>query len=359
MENIIESLLQWEKNKKGYPTQVQIHLTNYCNFKCIFCPTRTLVKELDRKKELTKEEWIRIIKEGNDLGVKEWHICGGGEPLLYTEDALAIMENIKKLNRYGEIITNGAFFQEDVARKIVEMEWDKIYISLDSPFAETQNFLRGVKCFEKIIDGAKNLVEWKEKLMKEKPHIYFHLVICSKNYQHVPEMVMLAHKLKVQGILLNALNVWKPEINKLKLNEKEKKEFKKVLEKSEKLAGKLKISTNIQEFLNFLFVEKANVMNEVMIKEVEKSNDSFASIACYYPWYNISIFPDGRTLPCFILKDEGESVKNKSLKEIWLGDCFTEMRQIFLENRLKEDCSKCNPWNLPKMKEIRDKLGIM
>jgi len=356
MEEIINSLSSWRKNEKGYPTQVQIHPTNYCNLRCIFCPTRALVKELDREKELTREEWLRIIEEGNELGVKEWHICGGGEPLFFTEDTLAIMKKIKELNKYGEIITNGTFFQEEVARKVVKMEWDKIYISLDSPIAETQNFLRGADCFEKTIDGIKNLVELKKNLRKEKPQIYFHSVICNKNYQQIPEMVKLAYKLKIQGVLLNALNLWKPEINKLKLNKKESKELKDVLEKSEKLISKLKISTNILDFSKFLFIERANVMNRAMMNEVKESKDTFSSVACYYSWYNISIFADGRTLPCFILKDEGESVKEKSLREIWSGDYFAEMRQIFLKNKLKEDCSKCNPWNLPKMKEIRSRL---
>jgi radical SAM protein with 4Fe4S-binding SPASM domain len=97
-------------------------------------------------------------------------------------------------------------------------------------------------------------------------------------------------------------------------------------------------------------------MNKAMIEEVKRSKDPFVSIACYYPWYNISIFADGRALPCFILKDKGENVREKSLKEIWFGKYFNEIREIFLKNKLKEDCSKCNPWNLPKMKEIRNEL---
>jgi radical SAM protein with 4Fe4S-binding SPASM domain len=169
-------------------------------------------------------------------------------------------------------------------------------------------------------------------------------------------MIKLAKKLGVNGICLNALNVWKPEINKLKLNEEEIEKVKEILRKGEKLAQKLEISTNIEDFLDFLFFEKANVMKKAMIEEVETNTNSFASIACYYPWYNISIFPNGRTLPCFILKDDGENVKEKSLKEIWFGDYFNKIRKTFSRNELKEDCSKCNPWNLPKMREIREKL---
>lgn len=356
-EGIIKSLVEWKENGKGYPTQAQIHLTNFCNLKCIFCPTRALVKELNREKELKLEEWLRIIQEGNDLGVREWHLCGGGEPLFFTQDALRIMEYIKNSGRYGEIITNGTFLKEEVTKEIVEMGWDKIYISLDSPYAKTQNFLRGINCFEQIIKGVKNISELKIRLKKEKPEVYFHSVICNKNYQQVSAMIKLAHKLKAQGVLVNALNIWKPEINRLKLNERERKELKGILEKSEELAIKLKISTNIHEFLKFLFVERANIMNKSMVSEVKKSETNFASIACYYPWFNLSIFPDGRTLPCFILKDEGENVKKKSLKDIWFGEYFTSIRKMFLKNKLKEDCAKCNPWNLPKMEEIRNRLS--
>jgi MoaA/NifB/PqqE/SkfB family radical SAM enzyme len=359
MEEIINSLLKWKESEKGYPTQIQIHPTNYCNLNCIFCPTKALVKKLDRKEELTKEEWLKVIEEGNDLGAKEWHICGGGEPFFFKDDALALMKKIKETGRYGEIITNGTFFQDSIVKEIVEMGWDKVYISLDSPYAKVQNFLRQANCFKKIISGVKNLIKWKKKLRKNKPEIYFHVVVCNKNYNQIVQMIKLAKKLNINGICLNALNVWKPEINKLKLNEKETEELKEILWKSKKLAKELGISTNVEDFLNFLFFEKANVMNKAMVEEVKINKNLFASIACYYPWYNISIFSDGRTLPCFILKDEGENVKNKSLKEIWFGEYFNGIRKMFFENKLKDDCSKCNPWNLPKMKEIRDKLQVL
>lgn len=356
MKKIINTLLNWKRCGKSYPTQIQIHPTNYCNLKCIFCPTRALVKQLNRKKELTREEWLKIILEGNEMGVEEWHICGGGEPFFFKEDALAIMKKIKEYEKYGEVITNGMFFENNVAREIVEMEWDKIYVSLDSPFEKTQNFLRQANCFKKIVRGIKNLVKWKEKLKRIKPEIYFHMVVCNKNFREIPEMVKFTKKMKVNGLFLNALNIWKPSINKLKLKPREEKELEKILKKSLELAKRFGISTNIQEFLNFLFIEKANIMNEAMVKEIKERMDIFSSIACYYPWYNISIFADGRTLPCFILKDEGENVKEKSLKEIWFGEYFNNIRKRFMENRLKEDCSKCNPWNLPKMKEIREML---
>jgi MoaA/NifB/PqqE/SkfB family radical SAM enzyme len=356
VDEIVKRIVEWKTKGKSYPYQVQIHLTNYCNLKCIFCPTRALVKELDRKKELSKEEWLRIIKEGNEMEVEEWNICGGGEPFFFINETIEIMKAIKEYEKYGEVITNGTFFSNEVARFLVEIGWDKIYISLDSPVAKTQNFLRGSACFGKIIDGVKNLVKWKRKLKSDVPDLSFHSVITNKNYYQLPELFKLAKKLRMNGIFLNALNIWEPEIEKLKLNSQQKKELFVILKKCIGLSSELNLESNVHEFVNFLYVEKANIMNKAMIEEVKIGEKDFASLACYYPWYNISIFADGRALPCFILKDEGESLKEKSLKEIWFGEYFNEIRKRFLKNKLKEDCSKCNPWNLPKMKEIRDRL---
>jgi MoaA/NifB/PqqE/SkfB family radical SAM enzyme len=358
VDEIVNRIVEWKTKGKSYPYQIQIHLTNYCNLKCIFCPTRALVKELDRKKELSKEEWLRIIKEGNEMKVKEWNICGGGEPFFFLNETMKIMKAIKEYGKYGEVITNGTFFSNEVARFLVEIEWDKIYISLDSPVAKTQNFLRGSVCFEKIINGVKNLVKWKGRLRRNVPNLFFHTVITNKNYYQLPKLFKLAKKLKVNGISLNALNIWKPEIKKLKLNSQQRKELVKILRKCIDMCTKFNLESNVHDFINFLYIEKANVMNKAMVEEVKMEKKDFSSLACYYPWYNISIFADGRTLPCFILKDEGENLREKSLKEIWFGNYFNEIRNKFLENKLKEDCSKCNPWNLPKMKEIRNKLKI-
>ena len=83
MEEKIRRLIKWSKSKKCDPIQIQAHFTNFCNLKCFFCPTRTLLKksEIKKDKELSKDDWFKLINESKELGVKEWHICGGGEPL--------------------------------------------------------------------------------------------------------------------------------------------------------------------------------------------------------------------------------------------------------------------------------------
>jgi MoaA/NifB/PqqE/SkfB family radical SAM enzyme len=182
------------------------------------------------------------------------------------------------------------------------------------------------------------------------------MVVCNKNYQKIPELVRLAHRLGVQELLLNALNVWRPEIETLKLNEVQERRLIPILRRSQALANQLGVSSNMAQFLQDRLFEKANVMDEVMVSEVG-AEVGFTTIPCYYPWYNMAIFPNGMVQACFIPKEKGEFVTAKSLEQIWFGRYFQRVREELLTHRLSEDCSKCNPWNLAKMREIRKKLA--
>lgn len=361
MKDIITCLKNWEDKGSGYPTQAQIHLTNFCNLKCSFCPTRALVKELDKKKELTEEEWLKIIDEGNEMGIREWHICGGGEPLFFKDTFMDVIEKIKNSGRRGELITNGTLFDEETIRKMVKLNWDKVFFSLDSPFGETQDELRGSKCFDKIIENVKLFSRIKKENNSHLPILCFHTVVCNKNYKQIPDMIGLAKKLDVQEVLLNALNIWKPEINELELNEVQEKELEHILKETRDLAQKMEVSTNADDFLKSELFKKANVMNDVLEKHVKdtgkKTSSKLLGIPCYYPWYNISIFADGTVQPCFIPQGKGEQIKGKTLEDMWLGECFSKIRKEMEKGKLTEYCARCNPWNLSKMDEIRKNLA--
>ena len=91
----------------------------------------TLLKKdlVNSSEELNEDVWLGIIDQGNKIGVKEWHICGGGEPLYFIEKAKSVMNKIKENGKHGEIITNGTMFTENMIKELVELGWDKIIFS--------------------------------------------------------------------------------------------------------------------------------------------------------------------------------------------------------------------------------------
>lgn len=357
MDERSKRIKEWIFYKPCGPIQIQAHLTNFCNLKCFFCPTRTLLKksEIKKNKELTKECWFRLIEESQELGVKEWHICGGGEPLFDQNLAHDVLVKIKKEGLYGEMITNGTLFTEKIIQDLVEQGWDKVTFSIDGHNAKIHNSIRGVPCFKEAVRNIKLFSRYKNKLDKDEPRLSFHTVVCNKNYNSLSKLFKLAKKLNVQDILFNALNIWSDDIKKLELNKEQQNKLNKNLEDLENLAKKLQIGTNIAEFRKLDMFNKANKIVQAMKTECETEN-TILNAPCYIPWYNMSIFADGRTQPCFILQDTGESCREKSLKDIWLNPYFDNIRQAMINKRLNVVCSRCNPWSFSKNKGIRDEL---
>lgn len=358
MNHIYESLLSWARAGRGNPAQAQIHLTNLCNLACVFCPTRTLIGSgVKRENELSKDEWLSIIDQGNELGVMEWHICGGGEPLFDKDVALSVMQRIKDSGRSGELITNGTLFNDVDVGVIVNMGWDKIFFSLDSPSAETHNDIRGADCFGKVTKNIRLFSDAKGRRKLSKPALCLHMVVCNKNYNRIADMVRLASELGVQEVVINALNVWKKEMAALELSGMQEAEMQNVLRDAIKCADELGIGNNFREFLKSDLLNKANEMDDAMKgSRADTHEEDFKNASCYYPWYNISIFADGTVQPCFIPQGVGERLMKKSLKDIWNGPVFNSARKECLKGQLSGYCARCNPWNLPKMEELRNYL---
>lgn len=357
MSKIIPRLKQWKEGDERPPLIAQVHFTNRCNLSCDFCPTVASKEkdEIDLSNELDKDRWLEIIREGNEMGIEEWHICGGGEPLFEKEIALDLMEEMKGDGSRGEIITNGTILDRDGASRIVNMDWDLVTFSLDGPNKRINDKIRSEGSFEKVVKNSKLLSKLRNG---SKPFLRIHTVVCNENYDKLAEMVELTNRIGFDEIRFNSMNVWNEAGEKLKLDSKHVREAKESLKMAEKIADEVDVNTNVEEFLEHNLLEHANEIDEAMkntTKEIEEQT-SFENISCYYPWYNISIFADGRAAPCFLFHD-GVSVKNKSLREVWYGDFFDDVRKRFLNDDLKDECKNCNAWNVEKMEEIRNELN--
>lgn len=358
MESIIERL----KNSvvrggltRG-PYQIQFHLTDSCNLQCIFCPTKTLLpkENLNVQNELTIPQWLTLIEQAVKLGAEEFHICGGGEPFFFREKALAVMRRIKELGASGEVITNGTMFTSGSIRAIVRMGWNKITFSIDGPTADIHDAIRGRPSFGRIVSAMQEFTKFKKELDAEKPQLCIHFVVCSLNYKSIPQMISLCMRAGADTFLIQALNVWSDDMLRYKLTAEQETELQGILKEVLAEAEAAGLATNIQDFLRHDLFSKANVMDKAM--EASSAGDSFIGAPCFMPWYNLSVFADGRTLPCFILRDKGLSLKDHTLEDIWESEYFNSLRKQMLTVRLGQDCARCNPWSLAKTEEIRSAL---
>lgn len=342
------------------PFQLGMHLTNRCNLRCPFCPTKNLL--LDRglvtaERELSTGQWLRLLDQAADLGVQEAHICGGGEPLFAYGKAMAVMRHIKELGKYGELVTNGTRFRPETASDLARMGWDKITFSIDGPTGEVHDRMRGNGCFRRVVDAIAQTTRLKRELQVGKPRLAVATVVCTLNYRSIPEMITLCKDLGIGAFSIQALNVWTDSIREYQLTDRQRTWLRPVLEAAHERAEAQGIVTNIPGFLRHGLLGKANAMDKAR-RGVPRPMHSphILNAACYMPWYNVSVLPDGTIQPCFVLRGKGRSFREHSLKGAWESGCFESLRRRMLGNRPTKDCAMCNPWDFTRTEEIRQQL---
>jgi len=353
MEEKIERILKWARGEKAMPYSIEISPTLRCNLNCLFC--WRYGKKVNYGEELSLEDYKRILKEANQLGVKEIRIIGGGEPLM-RKDIIEIMKLVKKYRMFGYICTNGTLFTPDMIKVLVKIGWDHVKISFHGPNKKIQNNLSQGESFEKVIRNIKNFVLYKRKLKTEKPKLEIGFVLNKLNFRKIIQMIKLAKKLNVQAFFIEPLTVYTEKGRMLKLSKEEVQEFKKLAKKAFTFANGLE--TNLQQFFSTELIENTGRMIKEIRKMIKNKKRNFLSIPCYEPWWRMGIRVDGWVCPCgFLDQSTTENVKKKSLKEIWFGDYFEKRRKDLMNKNIPEYCQKCCTTLVQYNKIIRDELS--
>lgn len=123
--------------------EVDLHITNRCNFNCEHCV-------YDSGKWDMPDISLETVKKLNNgfkrMNVKEVHITGG-EPLV-NEEVFDIIDYLHKEGYLVRIQSNGYLINEDIAKKLKKCGADHILISIDG-LGETHNTFRGnTRAFE-------------------------------------------------------------------------------------------------------------------------------------------------------------------------------------------------------------------
>jgi MoaA/NifB/PqqE/SkfB family radical SAM enzyme len=113
--------------------RVYVELTNKCNLSCSTCMRNVWDAEYG---EMSDQVFERIL-----LGLEQWaekpeiFIGGYGEPLFHP----GVLHLVKQAKRRGyrvSLITNGILLTEDIARKLIDLKLDMLWVSLDGASAE-------------------------------------------------------------------------------------------------------------------------------------------------------------------------------------------------------------------------------
>jgi MoaA/NifB/PqqE/SkfB family radical SAM enzyme len=363
-------ILKWFKGKKQPPFKIDLELHRRCNSRCLSCSRRASrdygkLNEISEKLEMPVEKWLGVVDEAAELGVREWHIAGGGEPLFLPNMTIPVMKRIKSHGMLGILTTNGTLWKDEYIEDVIKFGWDRIHFSVDGPNPKVHDYLRGVPgTFRKVLGVIDKFKGLKKKYHTDKPMLNINTVLSRKNYMLLPQMVMLAKKHGIGFMFVDPLIVYSQAGKKLKMSKEEMEKFPKFLNRAKELAEKFGIDNNfsgLESNLNEELIEKSSRMNEVVGEDVERMKKlrvkkflrDFLTVPCYKPWFHMTIKCDGRTTSCDVPVTGGDNIKNKSLEEVWNGHYFNWLREGLASGKIPDFCAQCNPSHTSQRRRMR------
>ena len=151
--------------------------TRKCNLKCVHCYTASEYK--DYKGELTTEEAKNMIKDLGEFKVPAI-LFSGGEPLL-RKDLFELAEFAIECGVKPTLSTNGTLITKEKAKKIKEIGFTYVGISLDG-IGEVNDMFRGVKgAFVKAMEGFRNCVDVGQR-------VGLRLTLTKRNYKDLEQI---------------------------------------------------------------------------------------------------------------------------------------------------------------------------
>lgn len=129
--------------------------TQRCNLRCVHCYSKSENKIYPN--ELTTDEAKVFVKDLSEFGVKVL-LFSGGEPLL-RHDLFEVARLASDQGLRAVLSTNGTLITEPVARRLKNVGFSYVGISLDG-IGETNNKFRGKEeAFELAVQGIRNCLK--------------------------------------------------------------------------------------------------------------------------------------------------------------------------------------------------------
>jgi pyrroloquinoline quinone biosynthesis protein E len=300
--------------KPGPPLWLLAELTYRCPLHCVFCYNP--VDYAEQGNELSTEDWMRVLRQGRELGAVQ---CGlsGGEPLV-RDDLELIVAEAHRLGYYTNLLTSGVGLTPARAASLKAAGLDHVQLSFQDSTREMNDFLSHTKTFE-----LKNRVA--QTIKDQGWPMVMNVVIHRLNIDHIDRIIGMAAEFGAEYIeLANTQYYSWAYLNRdhlLPTHEQLRRAEAITDEWRRKLEGRMRI----------FFV--APDYHEGKPKK------------CVNGWGSmfLTVTPDGTALPCHTAKMlpglAFPNVREQGLREIWFdSEGFNRYRGT---GWMKEPCASC------------------
>ena len=173
------------------PYTLIAELTYRCPLRCTYCSNP--VDWAERPDGLATEDWLRVFREAEELGVVQLNLTGG-EPLL-RRDLETLVAGARALDLYTNLITSGLPLKRERLQALRAAGLDNVQVSVQDVSAEASDCVAGTVSFTKKLEVAR----WVKELGMP---LTINIVLHRDNLDRVAEMVALAEELRADRLEL-------------------------------------------------------------------------------------------------------------------------------------------------------------
>lgn len=301
---------------QGRPLWLSLELTYRCPLKCVWC-NNPLDFEKYGPKELSTEEWKRVLREARELGSLQLGFTGG-EPLL-RDDLEELVGYANDLGFYTNLITSGIGLTEARLQALKDAGLKQIQLSIQSSRQALTDELVGARAHDIKMDVARRIKAQGFPMVLNVP-------VFRQNVDLVEEILAMAEDIGVDYVEFANIQYY----NWALLNREELLPTIEQLRRAEDAVQKARARLGKRMVIYFVIPD--------YFEDRPK--------ACMNGWgtIHLTIAPDGVPMPCQesrVIKGlEFVSVREQSLQWIWEESPL--FRKYRGEDWMQEPCRSCS-----------------
>jgi MoaA/NifB/PqqE/SkfB family radical SAM enzyme len=313
---------------------MEFEITTQCYLKCIMCE-HTYFDKSYLNQNITFEKFKSIIEPIKNL---KWvNVTGEGSSFL-NPDFVKILKYLKSRNIYVDFSHDFFYMTDDLAKDLINMGIERIYVSLDAATKETYEKIRVGSNFDKVVDNIKRFVELKKEMNSPIPELCFRMNFFKDNIHEIEQLIDLIHSFGARKDLGD-----EPSLNIVS-----------ILEFEQTKDWVREIPLDVVEIVN----KKAKRYGiSVFWSHPTHDEQKKPPLDYCLAWTEPYVMIRGDVVPCcgvlmsnkrpFLEKFAFGNVYEKTLKNIWKSKRYKQFRKMVVDPKAKVPilCAGCRSFN--------------
>ncbi len=290
------------EDEKEFPSMVHLETNNICNIKCIHCPQSDLSKLPDYKPQSMGFEIFKKITDEVAENDSILRLTNDGEPLIHKNMVDMVEHVYDKKVRIFTFNTNGLLLEGKILDSILKLSNTlvSIEVSLDAFYKKTYEKIRVGSDYNRVL-------------------------------RNIFDFVYSRDKKKLDNIKIVTSIIDQPEaIEEMDIF----KEF-------------------WSQVVDDVIIRKYVSTKDLLEMKNQEYDTNIERWPCLLPFRRIVVGPDGKVRFC---PDDWKKesvigdVNDGSLKDLWQGEKYSNLRRIHLEGKWEEivPCNYCKEWQVLK-----------